>query len=184
VELKADKAHRVVVGMGSPHGDDRLGWMVLEYAQRLFTESSQQQLHPQPQASVQFIYSDRSVFDWIAQIRSNTVACFFVDAVLSGAAVGTLHCLDLQRELPGLGLGLTGPAFTGFSSHGFSLFDAVTMARALGRLPPKNKVLGIELGQWQAGQSPGPTVLRSIPSCAALLCRELQACENNNAITN
>jgi hydrogenase maturation protease len=60
-----------------------------------------------------------------------------VDAVASGAPAGTLHRLDgLAQALP--------PDFAAASSHGVGLGGAVALGRALGRLPARLSVVGIE----------------------------------------
>jgi hydrogenase maturation protease len=64
-------------------------------------------------------------------------AVILVDAVLTGAAPGTVHRFDAsEHALPAL----TGAA----SSHDLGLAEALELARALGSLPPQVIVLGIE----------------------------------------
>ena len=64
-------------------------------------------------------------------------ALWLVDAVSSGAEPGTVHRVDASHdELP--------EQFGGGSTHHFGLGETVAMARALGRLPDRVVVFGIE----------------------------------------
>jgi hydrogenase maturation protease len=64
---------------------------------------------------------------------------WLVDAVSSGADAGTIHRLDAsEHELPA--------ELFRASTHHVGLAEAVELARALERLPPKTVVYGFELG--------------------------------------
>lgn len=68
-----------------------------------------------------------------------------VDAVRSGARPGTIHRLDAS----------SGPiprAFFSYSTHAFSVAEAVELGRALGRLPSDLLVFGIEGLDFSAGE--------------------------------
>jgi hydrogenase maturation protease len=74
-----------------------------------------------------------------------------VDAVVSGAAPGTIHVWDaLDSPLPR-------DCFPS-STHHLGVADAVELARALGRLPPKLILYGIEAAKFGRGQSLSPEV--------------------------
>ena len=74
-----------------------------------------------------------------------------VDAVQSGAASGTVHRLD-AHEQP------IARQFFRFSTHAFGLAEAVELARALGRLPPRLVVYGVEGRSFEAGVGLSPEV--------------------------
>jgi len=74
-----------------------------------------------------------------------------IDAVQSGAAPGTVHRLD-ARAKP------IAKKFFRFSTHAFGLAEAVELARALGRLPPRLIVYGIEGKRFEAGVGLSPEV--------------------------
>jgi len=60
-----------------------------------------------------------------------------IDAVHSGAAAGTIHRFDAELQpVPG--------SFFHYSTHAFSVAEAVELARALNQLPPRLIVYGIE----------------------------------------
>lgn len=82
------------------------------------------------------------------------------DAVVSGAPAGTVLVAELAgQEPPGpdaarLGLGGT---------HAFGLADAVRLARALGRLPRRVTLVGVEIADVTAGETLSPAVARAVP---------------------
>lgn len=85
-----------------------------------------------------------------------------VDAVVSGAAPGTVHCFDLSQEsLPG------GLVFC--SSHAFDLAALLNLARALDRLPPQVWVFGVEAREFAPGQAVSETVLLGVTACVAAM---------------
>lgn len=74
-----------------------------------------------------------------------------VDATRSGSAAGTIHCLEASRQIL--------PArFFHYSTHAFSVAEAVELARALGRLPRRLLVYGIEGKDFESGEGLSPEV--------------------------
>jgi hydrogenase maturation protease len=91
-----------------------------------------------------------------------------VDAVSSGASPGTLHRFDA----------VTGPLPTatfGHSTHALGLADAVELGRALGRLPRRLIVYGIEGQRFDAGAGLSPAVDRAVDRLCEKLRAELEA---------
>ncbi len=81
-----------------------------------------------------------------------------VDAVVSGAAPGTVHCFDLSRErLPA--------THTFCSTHAIDLASVVELARVLDRLPPELWVFGVEAGDFSHGHAIGAAVLHGLNEC-------------------
>jgi hydrogenase maturation protease len=80
---------------------------------------------------------------------------FLVDAVRSGAPAGVVHRIDATDEpLPA-----TLPAA---STHTLGVGEAIELARALGRLPTRVVVYGIEAGSLAAGEELTPAVARAV----------------------
>ena len=74
-----------------------------------------------------------------------------IDAVCSGAEAGAVHQFEAQNQ----------PAPAGFfhcSTHAFSVAEAIELARALNRLPPRLIVYGIEGRNFEAGVGLSPEV--------------------------
>lgn len=90
-----------------------------------------------------------------------------IDAVSSGSAPGTVHRIDLREE--------TDPSRyrRGFSSHDFGIPGAVAMGRALGILPPKLLLLGIEGSCFSVGIDLSPEVLAAVPVVTRLALAEI-----------
>ncbi len=74
-----------------------------------------------------------------------------IDATSSGSSPGTIHRFEAHREpLPA--------RFFHYSTHAFSVAEAIEMARALGHLPPEIIVYGIEGKHFVAGEGFSPEV--------------------------
>jgi hydrogenase maturation protease len=89
------------------------------------------------------------------------------DAVQSGAAPGTMHRLEPDRE----------PVPTGFfrySTHAFSVAEAIELARALGELPPRMLVYGIEGANFAAGLALSPAVAGTVDAVVRAVVADLQ----------
>jgi hydrogenase maturation protease len=87
-----------------------------------------------------------------------------VDAVSSGASPGTVYRFDAgAAPLPA--------ATFGHSTHALGLAEAVELGRALGRLPERLIVYGIEGERFDAGAGLSPAVDGAVDG----LCDKLQA---------
>jgi hydrogenase maturation protease len=87
-------------------------------------------------------------------------AVVLIDATHSGAPPGTIHRVEASHEpLPAELGGST-------STHALGLVEAIELARALGRLPARLIVLGIEGERFDAGRALTPAV--SVAAAAAV----------------
>jgi len=84
-----------------------------------------------------------------------------IDAVRSGAPPGTLHVLE-GAQLKGQSLKLRGS----MSTHAFGVVDAIELARALGRLPERVRIYGIEGESFVMGSGLSPAVARAVERLA------------------
>ncbi|MFA6279905.1 MAG: hydrogenase maturation protease [Bdellovibrionales bacterium] len=78
-----------------------------------------------------------------------------VDAMKSGATVGSIHRFDAINEP------LHHDVFR-YSSHLFGLAEATEMARALGSLPKAMIIYGIEGYEFTFGEAMSPTVAKAL----------------------
>ncbi|MFP4154210.1 MAG: hydrogenase maturation protease [Halothiobacillaceae bacterium] len=122
-----------VIGVGSPFGDDRLGWDVVRCLADRFGA----------RAELEFLVLDRPGPGLLEKL-AGAARVVVVDAMRSGAAPYTLVEID-----PGRAGALE--SFT--SSHGVGLAETLALGRALGQLPKGLRLFGIEMG---AGEQPVP----------------------------
>ena len=85
-----------------------------------------------------------------------------VDTVLTGMPAGTLHIWDSRHSLP---------VARQFSSHGLGVAEAIELSRALGRLPRRLRVYGIEGREFGYGSEISPEVALAAENVARILFR-------------
>ncbi len=149
----------LILGIGSPFGDDRLGWAAVEALQRSSA------LAAVAGGCISFAVLDRPGALLLAQWRDADYV-MVVDAVRSGAPPGTRHRLE-----PGEWI-----AREPVSSHGFGLAAALELARALNDLPSHLAVYGMEIDPSCTGFSLSQPVRRSLPDLIREIEREACAC--------
>lgn len=130
----------LIVGFGSPFGDDQFGWLVIEQLNISLTGRD----------DIRTICCDHSSVDWIHQYQPAN-QLIFVDAVRSGSPPGTPHYLTIKTdELDSL------PAV--YSSHGIGLREGVAVAAEIVKLPETIEFYGIELAQFNAHEAISPLI--------------------------
>jgi hydrogenase maturation protease len=91
-----------------------------------------------------------------------------IDATSSGAPPGTVHRFDAaDGPLPS--------RFSTGSSHGLGVAEALELARALDRLPPRLAIYGIEGEDFGLGDGLTPAVATAVERVAEEVLRELKA---------
>ena len=96
-------------------------------------------------------------------------AVWLVDAVSAGTEPGSVHRLDAsERELPN--------ELFRTSTHHVGVAEAVELARALGRLPRRTIVFGVEGGSFDVGGELTPAVAAAVDGVAAAVREEVNAC--------
>lgn len=122
-----------VLGIGSPFGDDQLGWNVINILQKY------DNLKKINSDKLQLICCDRPGMSLLELMRDASTV-FLIDAVKTGAEPGTLHRFKNQAiEV----------VDTPLSSHAFGIADAIKMGHALHDLPLNVFLYGIEIGNIQ-----------------------------------
>jgi hydrogenase maturation protease len=102
----------------------------------------------------------------------DAAAVILVDAVQSGAAPGTIHRLDATHTpVPS--------RFFHYSTHAFSVAEAVELARALDQLPPRLILYGIEGGNFAAGEELSPEVAAAMDELLPRITQEIQSVNAN-----
>jgi hydrogenase maturation protease len=91
-----------------------------------------------------------------------------VDATQSGVAPGTIRRIAAHAgPLP--------PGLAGTSTHLLGVAEAVELARALGRLPARTIVYGIEGATFDTGSPLSEVVQAAVERVATAISRELEA---------
>lgn len=136
----------LIVGIGSPHGDDQLGWRLADQlADALSRESLPREIE------VRLARSPSKLSDWLAGV-TRLIVC--------DACHGLGQPGDWRRfEWPTDDLALL--KTTG--SHDLSLPDVLRLADQLGRLPPDVVIWAIEAKEATPGQPLSPEVATAIP---------------------
>jgi hydrogenase maturation protease len=94
-------------------------------------------------------------------------AVILIDAVSSGSPPGAIHRLEpINNPMPA--------QMFQSSSHAFSLPQAIEMARALGELPARLVIFGIEGSNFQAGTEVTPPVSKAMPELVRSVLEEVK----------
>jgi hydrogenase maturation protease len=144
----------VVVGIGNAfRGDDGVGLRVVDA------------LRDRVGSDVTVVACEEEPSRLIAAWEGAT-ATVVVDAVVSGAEPGAVHRFDAsEAAIP--------TAEFRSSTHAFSLGETIEIARALGRLPARVVVYGIEGASFTAGNELTPQVAATIDAVAAAVLDDL-----------
>ncbi|MGH8094548.1 MAG: hydrogenase maturation protease [Chthoniobacterales bacterium] len=103
----------------------------------------------------------------LVETWKNSDAVILIDAAQSGAAPGTIHRLDASRvPVPS--------RFFHYSTHAFSVAEAVELARALDRLPTRLILYGIEGHDFSAGEKLSPEVGAALDELLSRVRQDLQ----------
>lgn len=92
-----------------------------------------------------------------------------VDAMFTGATPGAIHRFDASNNAIPID---TFPC----STHLFSLAEAVEMSRALGTLPSRLIIVGLEAQSFDTGGGMTPTLQTAATECIRQICEEVSPC--------
>ncbi|MGZ4269695.1 MAG: hydrogenase maturation protease [Solirubrobacteraceae bacterium] len=139
----------IVIGVGNAwRGDDGAG---LEVARRVAAAGVPARAH-EGECSA------------LVELWSGAGHAVVVDAARSGAAPGTVHRYDAAAApLPA--------SLLRSSTHAFGVPDAVELGRALGRLPERLEVYGIEGASFATSDRLTPAVADAVAALAGRLAR-------------
>ncbi len=136
-----------VIGIGSPFGDDRAGWVVLEQLAQ----------HSLPEG-VELITLDRPGPDLINWLERD-IKTILIDAAQTTAfPAGHWMPLDIDQL----------DSSEDLSSHGFGLAPTLKLAQALGGLPHQLRLFGICIAP-RSSQPEGSTLSSSVMAGAGQL---------------
>jgi hydrogenase maturation protease len=144
-------ASTCVVGFGSPHGDDQVGWQLVS------------RLAARELAGAVF-HQAASPLDLLAHL-SSAARLVLIDACRTGAAPGTI----VRWEWPLDCLGHLPPR----STHGLGLREALSLAETMGLLPGQIVLFGMEMQQAAPGTGLSTTILQACEELERRLVEEI-----------
>lgn len=140
-----------VIGLGTPSGDDRVGWKVVAH------------LREAPPAGVRLdVTSDPLA---VADVPTGCGLLVVIDAGRGAGPPGSVH----RFEWPDPRL----TAAASVSSHGVGLAAALELAATLGKLPPLVLVYAVEGASAAPGAGLSPAVAAAVPEAAARVRAEI-----------
>ena len=145
----------VVIGIGNPlRGDDAAGVAVAE------------RLRPRVPVGVEVIACSEEP-SRLMEAWDGADSVVLVDTVSSGDQPGTLHRFDAGEE--------SVPARTFRSStHAIGIADTIELARALGRLPGRVRIYGVEAGGFATGAALTPAVESAVAALVHAVLSDLE----------
>ncbi|TAK66080.1 MAG: hydrogenase maturation protease [Bacteroidetes bacterium] len=152
--FRNQKSEILIVGIGNHfRSDDAIGILVAEQIKQQHLPRVDVMTHNGEGASLMELWEGyRHVI--------------IIDAVSSGAPPGTIHILNPRKEtIP--------TAFFHYSTHAFSLAEAIEVCRALGNLPQTMTIIGIEGENFEAGETLSSSVHAAMKTVVEEKIREI-----------
>jgi hydrogenase maturation protease len=141
------RTRTLVVGIGSPHGDDGIGWLAAKRLKSLLP----------PQA---WVVTPRVPLDLLADLQPDG-RCIVLDAVDAGSPRGQIFHVEWranpnQKSFPSF------PHPVRSSTHDWGLAATLELAAALGRCPETVVLFGIECGPESIPQPQQPSAMELV----------------------
>ena len=134
----------LVVGFGSPHGDDQVGWLVIDELEK----------NSNGIGFLDVFKSKGNGIDWFNEVREHQ-HIIFVDAVSSGEPVGTIHSFVIGDDEDSRKIKT--------SSHAIGLIDSISLAKTLNYLNTTVEFFGIEITRDAPLDAVSKVVMQAIP---------------------
>lgn len=145
-----------IIGVGNAmRGDDGIGHEAVRRLRSLLPDS----------VGVRVVSGDGTL---LMDAWQDSDFAVVIDAISTGGQPGTVYRLDAATEhFPS--------DFFHYSSHAFSLAEAIELARALGTLPPKLIVYGVEGARFESGEGLSPQAEAGVRVVVDRATREVAA---------
>lgn len=145
-----------VIGLGnSLRGDDAVGLHVVRRVKELLESEAD-------------VIEAEMLGVEVLELMKGRDLVILVDGAHTGVPAGTVQRWDVSRRIP-----LRNPF--SHSTHAINAMDTIELARALGELPPRVIIYGVEVGQVGAGAELSPSVVRAVEDAALEIVREVGA---------
>ncbi|AMP88969.1 hydrogenase maturation protease [Legionella pneumophila] len=147
-----------VLGIGSPFGDDQVGWLV---ADRLKTELSKEHYASK---TLSIECHDRPGLR-LLELMNPAKVVFLIDAVKSGCAPGTIHRLKNNEIF----------AFQNrLSTHEMGVAEALQIGQSLNDLPEHVILYGIEIDSIAFNATLSKSVEKAVKTVVIQLKKEIE----------
>ena len=140
-----------IIGVGSPHGDDQVGWMAIEMLQQ----------EPSVNARLCAVGDPVDILERASGVRR----LWIVDACRSGSEPGQIIRMEWNSD------GISEQQWQ--STHRISLMETLQLADTLGRLPDEVIVYGIEIAQCLPQSQVCTAVTAALPQLVGMIRSEL-----------
>lgn len=135
----------MIVGIGSPHGDDQIGWLAAE---------SLMQYRSEVDAVIKIAKTPSDLLDWLESDDPKPGRLVICDATSGAGRIGEIRvwqwpCSDLED------LAMSG-------THNLSLYSILKLADQLDRLPAEVVIWTIEGRLSQANSEMSPRVVEAV----------------------
>ncbi len=131
-----------ILGIGSPFGDDQVGWKVVEALK----------VHMIVHPDIQLMSCDRPGIRLIELMRGGS-SIILIDAVKTGQKKGVIHRLE-GEDIQALN--------TVFSTHDIGIAEALQIGSALNELPKHIVLYGIEIDEVEVDSTLSEPVQRAV----------------------
>lgn len=150
-----------LIGIGSPHGDDAVGWQLVDRLQgRAGVVAECLALGP------------GQLLDAVRDCGRAIV----IDGCASGRTPGTITRL----VWPDPRIAAAGPR----STHGLGVAELLQLAATLGWLPPQVVLFGVEVGDCRPGGTLSPAVAAALPELERQVLAELSTTDGQTGMVS
>lgn len=153
-----ENKQRLLVGLGSHHGDDQAGWQLVEAIGKTSSIPIRQAAIP------------ADLLHWLDGVDE----LFLCDACQGSEPIGSLHCWEYRADSQPLeGILKNVELLRSTSSHHLGLAAVLEWAQSLGLLPKRVTIWAIEGRSFGAGQLISEELTRQMPELVNQFVSEL-----------
>ncbi len=150
--MTTPQLQQLIVGVGSPHGDDQAGWLVAERLAGQLASAG---------VSVRRARSPAELLDWLDQLE-RLIICDASRGLGRAGEVRRWTWPDAQLD-----------SATWSGTHDLALPTVLELAGRLGRLPPQVLVWSVEAAETGALAACSPAVAAVLPRLTDEIAREV-----------
>jgi hydrogenase maturation protease len=144
--------HELVIGLGSPHGDDAAGWRVVERLAEYYL----------PQLKLLALREPTQMLTHFA----NCCRAWIIDASRGTGTVGAITRMEWPADC--------NTNSVTASSHGWGVAETLRLAAKIERLPRCVILYAIEIGQTSPGSMMTASVAAAIPEVVGRILQEIK----------